>query len=292
MLRLRVVSDLHVSHAEEGDADLVPPAEGDADAVLAVLGDVASAVTQRGRLRALFRHWASRFRLVLFVPGNHEFYDARLVRGRSPCDAKTVPDLLAQLRADAAEVGVRVLADATEPAVVVGHVRLLGATLWSHVPAAFRVFVTNSINDYAAIARERTREVTGEAGLALGWRPPPPPTITVDDTNAWHAAHVAALRAQLAAPPPAGVTKTVVLTHHAPLVTNTSAPQYAGKPSNAAFATDLPELLARADVWAFGHTHWRCDFIDAASGCRLLSNPRGYGLDEVPDFDPSLALEL
>jgi predicted phosphodiesterase len=48
---------------------------------------------------------------------------------------------------------------------------------------------------------------------------------------------------------------------------------------NAAYSNHWPELIEQADVWIFGHTHQAVD--TTLSGCRILSNPRGYPREET-----------
>ena len=73
--------------------------------------------------------------------------------------------------------------------------------------------------------------------------------------------------------------KVVIFTHHAPTVMDTGDPKYLGQPTNSAFATEmtLQKCWASGTVvmWAFGHTHWCCDFV--RDGIRVYSNQRGYG---------------
>ncbi|EPJ2812714.1 serine/threonine protein phosphatase, partial [Pseudomonas putida] len=45
----------------------------------------------------------------------------------------------------------------------------------------------------------------------------------------------------------------------------------------------------QADVWIFGHTHHAVDTI--VSGCRLISNPRGYP-GERTGFSPDFTIEV
>jgi Icc-related predicted phosphoesterase len=66
---------------------------------------------------------------------------------------------------------------------------------------------------------------------------------------------------------------TVVITHHAPHPLSVH-PRYAGDPTNAAFASDLTELVQLADVWLHGHVHDSFDY--RVAGCRVVANPRGY----------------
>jgi predicted phosphodiesterase len=49
------------------------------------------------------------------------------------------------------------------------------------------------------------------------------------------------------------------------------------------------ELVEKADLWIFGHTHRA---VDVTMGrCRLISNPRGYP-GERTGFEPSLVVNI
>ena len=50
-----------------------------------------------------------------------------------------------------------------------------------------------------------------------------------------------------------------------------------GEALNAAFVSNLSELLLKADLWIHGHVHDSFDY--RVAGCRLVANPRGYALN-------------
>ena len=81
--------------------------------------------------------------------------------------------------------------------------------------------------------------------------------------------------------------KTVVVTHHAPALDHVSE----DFPAHliAAYANNWPELLEKADLWVYGHTHIAADYVKR--GCRVVSNPRGYPTEET-GFDQDFLLEL
>ncbi|MNW15034.1 hypothetical protein D3C71_2134120 [compost metagenome] len=57
----------------------------------------------------------------------------------------------------------------------------------------------------------------------------------------------------------------------------------------AAYANDWPELLDKADLWVYGHTHVSADFLK--NGCRVVSNPRGYP-NQQTGFNPDFLIEI
>ena len=81
--------------------------------------------------------------------------------------------------------------------------------------------------------------------------------------------------------------KTVVVTHHAPVLDHMGDDH----PGHliAAYANNWTELLGKADLWVYGHTHVAADF--SKEGCRVVSNPRGYP-GQNTGFDPDLLIEL
>ncbi|WP_283184484.1 metallophosphoesterase family protein [Pseudomonas svalbardensis] len=81
--------------------------------------------------------------------------------------------------------------------------------------------------------------------------------------------------------------KTVVVTHHAPALDHVG--DELPEDLIAAYANDWPELLGKADLWVYGHTHVAANFIK--NGCHVVSNPRGYP-NQKTGFDPNLLIEI
>jgi hypothetical protein len=95
--------------------------------------------------------------------------------------------------------------------------------------------------------------------------------------------------------------KIVILTHWTPTQDPRSIePRYFGSPVTSAFSTDLSgEKCFKSDrvkVWAFGHTHYNCDFTvereDGAGLLRLVTNQRGYYFAQSEGFDGEKTIEL
>ena len=81
--------------------------------------------------------------------------------------------------------------------------------------------------------------------------------------------------------------KTFVITHHCPI------PEVAGDEHDghisAAYFNRWHALVEQVDYWMFGHTHHSVDTV--LSGCRLLSNQRGYPGEDC-GFDPTKLIEI
>ncbi|KAK1225218.1 hypothetical protein PQX77_011898 [Marasmius sp. AFHP31] len=91
--------------------------------------------------------------------------------------------------------------------------------------------------------------------------------------------------------------RILVLTHHAPTVEGTSDPKFHSNgsedPMKSAFATEFsedPNVWGKPVVmWAFGHTHWNCDFV--RNDVRVYSNQRGYK-GGSPGFDAAKVVTI
>jgi predicted phosphodiesterase len=250
--RLRLFSDLHLEFFDWTP----PPAAAD---VVVLAGDIS--------VGAHGVEWARRQfsgTPIVYVPGNHEFYGARL------------PDALDDLRAQAQRLDVHLL-DGDE--CILGGARFLGTTLWTDYAL------------YGSAPADLDRAMMDAAGemndfRMIQWtegRPFKPSLV-----REMHFARAQWL-AQRLAEPFAG--PTVVVTHHLPH-RQSIHPKYEGTRLNPCFASDLDHLVrAPVALWAHGHTHESIDYV--VNGTRVVCNPRGYLPGEPnPSFDPLGTVEL
>ncbi|WP_408598542.1 metallophosphoesterase family protein [Pseudomonas sp. PLMAX] len=225
------------------------PAPSDADVVI-LAGDI--------NLKSRGVKWANEvFKCpVIYVCGNHEYYGGHI-------------DHTLRKMKDGAAPHVHVLEN---EALILNQTRFLVTTAWTDFSSTGDVIAAKRIawewmNDYTVIR-------TDESYRRL--RP--------DDLIAKSKAAYAWLTQELNKPFDG---KTVVVTHHAPAL------DYVGDdhPGHliAAYANNWSELLAKADLWIYGHTHVTADFFK--EGCRVVSNPRGYP-GQNTGFDPDLLIEL
>lgn len=258
-MRIRVLSDLHIDF---GGGPLPAPCGED---VVVLAGDICEGVAGI--------EWAVQAfpaRPIVFVPGNHEYYEARM-------DA-----LAADLRACAERLAPGRLHVLDRGAVVIDGVRFVGATLWTDyrlfgdAQAAMR-YSQPRLLDYHRIL------VAGEDGQDR--------LLTPEDTVRLHGPARQYLALALASGDP---RKTVVVTHHGPHP-KSIAPQFADDLTSAGFISDLGPMMGRAALWVHGHTHVSFDY--AVSGTRIVCNPRGYcrrdgSACENPGFDWDKVVEV
>lgn len=193
---------------------------------------------------------------VIYVCGNHEYYGGHIDR------------TLKKMR-DAAAPHVHILEN---DVFVWRQIRFVGTTGWTDftssgdVVAASRI-AAECMNDFrviradASYRRLRTDDVASRNRAAREW-------LTQELDKPFQG-------------------ETVVVTHHAPTA-HVVGDKHDGH-LNAAYANHWPELIEKADLWVFGHTHRAVDV--ELTGCRVISNPRGYPGEET-GFEADFEIEI
>lgn len=237
-MKIALYSDLHLEHTS-----WLPPPRLKADLVI-LAGDID--VHTRGLA------WASKAfggRLpVVYVAGNHEYYDAQL-------------GMIEEFRKpEWREQNVHFL---DREVFTIGDLRVLGATLWSD----FALFGQECREGFMDCAKRGVLDFEVIFG-AKGRR------ITPLDMWHLHKTAVRWLEIELAKP---WHGKTMVVTHFAPHW-QCVAEEFRESDLSPYFVTDLSRLMARypIDFWCYGHTHTNVNFV-AENGCQVISNARGYG---------------
>lgn len=239
-MRIQFASDLHLEMLERRlpRARLVEPADG-AD-LLVLAGDIHNGV--KGVLA--FADWPVP---VVYVAGNHEFYDHHWEQTRR------------DIRAACAGTRINFL---DNDAVEFAGLRILGCTLWTD----FRV----QGGEQALVMATVERALTDFRVIQTASGP-----LRAHQTLADHEQSRAWLARELARPFDG---PTVVVSHHGPHPRSIH-PRFAGNPVNPGFVSDLTPLLGEVDLWFHGHTH---DSFDYQQGrCRVLANPAGYVLNRI-----------
>ena len=264
---LRIFSDLHLEMSERHPPFDPPPARAD---VVVLAGDVDNGTAAIDWAEQAFPDVP-----VLYVPGNHEYYDGEYHEVAAALEQRTTGS------------NVRLL-DNRE--FITDRVRFLGSTLWTD----FELFGRHTRD---AAIKESLRYVVDFRAIRHGVRP-----FTPEQSLVLHRESRAWLQGKLAQPFPG---RTVVITHHAPHPKSVH-PRWGNTLTSAAFVSDLTPLLGPARLWIHGHTHDGFDY--EVNGTRVLANPMGYRTSnwklaregsvpatvsyENPTFDPALVVEI
>lgn len=204
---------------------------------------------------------------VLYVHGNHEGYGGKIdsVIEKISAACATTPNVHYLHQAEFRHMGVR----------------FFGATLWTDF-ALFGEDLRQECMNAAAMLMTDYRSIRLAKERYRKLRPM--------DTVRFHREDRTWLAEKLEQP---FEGPTVVMTHMAPSKASV-APQYSGDLLSAAFASNLDDLVSKADVWVHGHMHTSSDY--RIGRCRVVCNPYGYirkdGEPENGDFRPDFIVEL
>ena len=253
-LTLQIISDIHLEFIRDEaeisfDSIAMPSAK-----VLALLGDIATHTTIP--FLETFLLWCKeRWEYVLYLPGNHEYYNKNMKFRVS------MSEVDCQLENLCIKTGVTWLANKVID--IEGH-RFIGSTLWSNVPVDYRFRIEMALNDYRLIC------VSSDEPLS------------VEATNALYEQNRNFIISALESSISDNISSVIVLTHHTPCMLGTSDPKYDDSSLRFAFSTDISlpnHLKEKIRFWCCGHTHYNFNLLHSAGGreyYRLLSNQRGY----------------
>lgn len=254
---IQVMSDLHLENGSGNETFVIEPRAP----YLALLGDIGN--TRDAKLYTFLGKQLRKFKTVFFLLGNHEPY-----RSSFPKSTERVTSFQNswnEQRSSDASLGEFVFLDQTRYDIN-ENVTILGCTLFSNIIAEQHERVSFGLWDFYDIT---------------DW--------TAEQHNAAHISDHSWLQAQLTLLSTEEPKKKVfVMTHHSPtLAAEASDPKHRNSDISSGFATDLlgPGVNGweGLDVWAFGHTHFNCDFM--MGDVRVCANQRGYSFKLAEGFD-------
>lgn len=245
-MKIRIASDLHLEqfrgrNIKTLELDFLPFDEQDAEAILVLAGDISSVPDQ---LIEFLKTVESRFRSVIFVGGNHEYYHHDYDAWNPTMDDRFSENLHNTVWSNG---GVGYLE--------IDHVRFIFSTMWADGGSTLQeqAQVGYGLNDFRIIQKSGVR-------------------FTVQDMQKIHREQKAKIDEALMRPYDG---KTVVITHHMPSY-RLCHPRF-GTEINGGFAANCEDILAydhAPDIWIHGHTH------DTGDGMlwktRIVCNPAGY----------------
>jgi len=285
MTKLHILSDLHLEFAD------YKPTVTDADIVV-LAGDI-----HKGTLGLKWAREKFHNSKIIYVSGNHEFYH---------CYHK---GLLEDFHEEADQYGIHFLENNE---VILDGIRFLGCTLWTDYTTSNNLSQTEAmkqlntrIADHQLILKrfdvpngwtiEMVKEKRNREMLDLllehnhyadyVFEP-----FTTRDAWTIHKNSTSWLTNKLFDEQFDG--KTVVVTHHGPSI-ECKHKFYGHTELSGAFYSDLSNLIEKADLWIYGHTHSNLDI--KIKNTRLISNQRGYPSEKntaLDDFNEDLIVEI
>lgn len=253
---LHYMSDLHLEFTQNQEylEDIDGATSGD---ILLLAGDITYLKDSFCGFAAWYlRNMSRRYRQVLIVPGNHEYYAYDDIRKYGDSWTKQLYP----------NVGYH-----QNKVVRIDNTDFILSTLWSKISAEDEETVWCGLNDFRRIGYNgdnlRPKEYNEEHDRCLQFI-----REAVAQSDAEH---------------------IVVVTHHAPSL-HTVAPEHQTSPLRTAFATDLDDFIkdSRIDYWVYGHSHTN---IDCQVGqTKIVCNQLGYVShhEDMQGFDYNKYFEL
>ena len=251
---------------------VVPVMPDEHEQVLILAGDIG-VVDKEWSIKYFLEEMGDRFRAVLMVLGNHEYYHVNIIR---------TPQKLEDMMIDFANVYLL-----NDDVIQFDDVQFIGGTLWTNMNNNDILMMHEAelwMNDYKQIrtgpaSQPWMRKLKALDTMAMHMNTRRFIFDNVDATNKLNEAH-------------GDETKNVVITHHAPSYMSVHE-KYKGDKINGAYVSELFEDIADREIalWVHGHTHYSFDYD--IEGTRVVCNPRGYvGYEVNPNFIENLEIEL
>ena len=218
------------------------------------------------RYRDFFKRCSFQFPHVIYIAGNHEFYNGKFYAG------------IDYLREECAKYSnVYFLENDTK---IIDDVTFVGATLWTDMnkgdPLTMHA-IEGMMNDFRIIRNDKR-----------SFAP-----MSARDVADRHARTLGYFRSVLAEQHD---RKFVVVGHHSPSF-QSAHPMYAHETlMNGGYHSDLSEFIMdhpQIKLWTHGHTHHPFDYVIGET--RIVCNPRGYendGYSERTGWNPNIVLEV
>ena len=218
------------------------------------------------RFRDFFKRCSFQFPHVIYIMGNHEFYNGKFYAG------------IDYMRDEVAKYPNITMLE--QDMKIIDDVVFVGGTLWTNMnkrdPLTMHA-IEGMMNDFRIIRNDKRNYATMSA-LDVAIR---------HDKTLGYIKHVVQEHRD----------KTcVVVGHHSPSFQSVN-PIYAHETlMNGGYHSDLSEFIMdhpQIKLWTHGHTHHPFDYVIGET--RIVCNPRGYendGYSEQTGWDPTKILEI
>lgn len=244
MIKIQVVSDLHIEYKSYRLADVNSLITPVAD-VLVMAGDIGS-LYKFDQLKNFITNASKLYKAVLYVPGNHEYYEidnipaieySELVN-RLESLGKSIPNLYILNR----------------HSVLIDNVCFAGCTLWSDPQSTDLRFIVK-MKDMNSFQYKKRH---------------------IEDVE--YLVNMAKYCQEKS-------YKLVAITHYPPSFQTLENSKLPRKKNVALYATNLDHLLVKEQIhtWICGHTHTNFDFV-SKGGTRVVSNQKGKGKIMADNF--------
>ncbi|KAH8645533.1 hypothetical protein BGZ60DRAFT_424983, partial [Tricladium varicosporioides] len=264
MSTIQILSDLHLETPKSYDVfEIIPTSP-----YLALLGDIGCVKDEEYFI--FLEQLLSNYKIVFLLLGNHEPYHSDWTNAK-----QKIRKFEQEVRENKASQNLAsfVFLDQTRFDLS-PKLTILGCTLFSKILPSQMNDVSFGLNDFYHI-QDWTVEQHNEAFAAdLAWLNSEVTLIMDNEPE----------------------RRVIILTHYSPSISPAVVdPVHSQSRISSGFASDLSGELCWTSgnvvVWAFGHTHFNCDFVEEGSGKRVVTNQRGYYFQQAVRFDGEKRVE-
>jgi len=250
-IHIQLLSDLHIEFRNDEIPDplkyITPTAN-----ILVLAGDIGS-FYKINQLKGFLEQVCKLFEIVLYVPGNHEYY---MVQNLNQFSMKILLNRLYEI-----EKSIDNLYVLNQSSIIIGNVCITGCTLWSNAVVNIPKFIVR-IHGMNNILYKNKHE----SDLAYI-------NNMVDYCSE-------------------NKLKLVVVTHHCPSYSVLNDTKTKDKYVSL-YASELDNLLDKTKIhtWICGHIHYNFDTI-TQDGTRLVGNQLGKPKDKITDYKKDFVIEI
>jgi len=250
MASIHILSDLHLEFA-----DYQPSVEAD---IIILAGDIHIGIKGFSWAREQFPESE-----IIYVAGNHEFYH------------HTYQTLMHQFRIEAKKYQIHFLEN---DEIILSGIRFLGCTLWTDYQCFAELSQAKAMDSIQyRLADHRLINYIDKDGQSINF--------STQHALQIHSDSVSWLTEKLLEQ--SFTEKTAVITHHGPSL-SCEHKIFGHTDLAPAFYSDLHDLMAKSDLWVYGHTHSNLDIN--INNTRLLANQRGYPNERINGFKADLKI--
>lgn len=252
MTNFQIVSDLHIEYRTNEVPDpltlITPSAE-----ILILAGDIGS-FYQYNQLKTFLINLCPHFKVVIYVPGNHEYYT---MKGYPPQKMKILLQKFIEM-----ENSIDNLYILNKSSVQINDVCIVGCTLWSNPDVSVPPFIVR-------IPEMNTRMYKQKFESELGY---------IQKMIKYCKKKK---------------KKLMVVTHHCPTYSVITTKKKLKDKYISLYASHLDHILNSDMVhtWVAGHIHINFNLI-TEGGTHLVGNQKGKPRDRIMDYNKSMVITV
>lgn len=252
MTYFQIVSDLHIEYKNTDVPDplslITPSAE-----ILILAGDIGS-FYQYNQLKTFLINLCPYFKVVIYVPGNHEYYT---IKGISHKRMDSLLYNFIQM-----EKSIDNLYVLNRSSVQIGDICIVGCTLWSKTEINVPQFIVRIPCMNTMVYNKKYEEDLSYIEKMIEY-------CQKKDK------------------------KLVVVTHHCPTYSVITSKKKLKYKYISLYASNLDHLLTsnKVHTWIAGHIHSNFNII-TEGGTHLVGNQRGKPKDKILDYNKSLVITV